>query len=110
MKHREKPCKQCPFKRTAERGWLGSYRLPQEYMDSIASGVRRACHEEVKYDQTDWPQQEERASTCAGSLIFYANQEKAVPGLPRMHTAVKQVFRTRDEFEVYHSKRPWECE
>ena len=85
------PCSDCPFSRTALKGWLGGMTA-DEYFRLAHSDEVINCH--VK----DGPQ-------CAGAAIYRANvgklpRDKSVLRLPPNR---KAVFATPMEFLAYHN-------
>lgn len=74
-----KPCRECPFLRTAPNGYLGA-ATPENFIQSTLNTEEgMPCHLTVDYDDPDWLDKLDEAQLCRGSLIFLKNSCK----LPR---------------------------
>ena len=87
----KKPCSDCPFARTAVRGWLGPYTA-EEWLRIVHGEGKVECHTRIG------PQ-------CAGSAIYRGNvckdpRDRSLLTLPRN---VMLVFRNPQEFIVHHT-------
>lgn len=116
---RSEICDECPFRRLAMAGWLGS-NDPETFANIATNGpVSVACHKMV--DQTltgaTWTQSEASAPRCRGALTLIRNECKR-PGNPELLallTDVAQdnqtVFSHRLQFLDHHESSPvksWE--
>jgi hypothetical protein len=61
----KKPCNNCPFSRTALKGWLGESRST-EIANGLLEGKTFPCHKTTKRNE-DMPDTEQH---CAGALIM----------------------------------------
>ena len=92
----KKPCKDCPWRRNAVNGWLGSLSA-EEWVAAAHQEARIDCHINV-----------EPATQCAGAAIYRANILK----LPRYAEILvlpkdrEKVFCTPMEFLDHHKKEP----
>lgn len=91
MKQHTKPCSDCPWRRAALPGWLGSLTA-EEWLSAVHGEAQIDCH--VQFDRQ-----------CAGAAIYRANVSK----VPRDRTLLvlspdRSVFGSRTEFLKYHSK------
>lgn len=111
----DKPCKECPFRRTAMRGYLGAAR-PEEFIIHITMDYPLPCHPTIDYRDKHWLEKWEEqqiGKICAGSLIMAANILK-VPrarAFPRLPADKELVFATHTEFLDYHNSaetKSWE--
>ncbi len=96
------PCSDCPWRRVAIKGWLGSEDSPEAWCQIAHSETWVECH---KRDTRQ----------CAGMAIFRANVFKS----PRFKEILilppdtKLVFANDKEFIDYHRSNPvrsWELE
>lgn len=85
-----KPCSDCPFARTALRGWLGSASA-QEWIQLAHGEARADCHTLIG------PQ-------CAGLAIYRSNVHKRPrdKGLLLLPSDTKRVFASSGEFLTHH--------
>lgn len=86
-----KPCSDCPFARSAIRGWLGTMS-PEDWMKAAHGESLIDCHTLIG------PQ-------CAGAAIYRANMCK-VPrdsSQLRLEPDRKLVFSTPNEFLEHHN-------
>jgi hypothetical protein len=94
-KQHTKPCSDCPFARTAVRGWLGPYTA-EEWVRLIHGEGKVECHTLIG------PQ-------CAGAAIYRGNvckdpRDSSLLTLPKNVTLV---FRNPQEFMTHHTgKKP----
>jgi hypothetical protein len=109
------PCRECPFRRAAMPGWLGSGD-PQSFVTAIQREQPLPCHLTVDYEDSRWETQWDRqeiGSTCTGSLIMSANmckipRDRSFPRAPADRTAV---FSHPLEFIQHHEAadvRSWD--
>lgn len=112
------PCAQCPFRRTAMRGYLGGHREPNEITDIVVGDGRFPCHMEVT-NLTDrgrpvrlkFHRAVEMAEVCAGSAAMLSNMLKRSRD---RDVSTKQsevgkradVFNNPQEFCEYHNHGP----
>lgn len=89
-KQHKKPCSDCPFARTALRGWLGTMTA-QEWMGAVQGEGIIDCHTTDKL--------------CAGSAIFRANVCKSLrdPDAFELEPDRKLVFANYQEFLLHHA-------
>lgn len=92
-----KPCGDCPFRRKAVAGWLGSMTA-EEWLRAVHGEALIDCHTVVGSPQ---PQ-------CAGSAIYRANVGKLPrdPRIVRLRPDAKTVFATPKEFSEHHKSSP----
>lgn len=70
MKFTGKQCKECPFKKSSARGWLGDYTVG-EVFSSIWKGQPFFCHSQIDYEDPDWEKKAmAKGPLCTGSLVF----------------------------------------
>lgn len=100
---RTTPCAECPWRKTALRGYLGEDDPVHFYWQSVTAEGEMPCHEQIDYSDPDWVStQLPGADFCAGNLIHYANALK-VPRRPSVAAAVKAVKASKAVFTW-----PWE--
>jgi len=94
MKQHTQPCKECPFRRIAPSGWLGSNQ-PQHFAVNAAHEGHFPCH--ITMTRPDAPE-------CAGRAIMWANQCKVSrdDSVPRLATDREKVFGNIMEFTKHH--------
>lgn len=108
------PCNDCPFRRAAARGWLGSETNPRVFVngataDYVAPDAELPCHLTIDYADPRWRDtQYPDAALCAGALIFCKNWGK-MPRDPARSTNVRavgrdteDVFASPEEFIEHH--------
>lgn len=98
-----KPCSQCPWRRTAMRGFLGPH-TPQEWIEQIHAEGPIACHQTIPDDLDGWDAwRSPGIRQCAGAARFRANVIKR-PRHPKIAVGPTDVtvFATNDEFISYH--------
>lgn len=89
-KQHRSPCHDCPWRRVALKGWLGSQSAKEWVRDAHAETVVD-CHIHTNHQ-------------CAGLAIYRANVAKK----PRTKEALvlpkdtEQVFGSAEEFRTYH--------
>ena len=100
-KQHKKPCKDCPWLRTAIAGWLGGLS-PEEWIRAAHADDAIECH--TRYSKNSFVQ-------CAGASIYRANVLKSVrPNAFRFLNVLPlelpadrtQVFATPAEFQAHH--------
>src|SRR5260370_14675282 len=102
MKHdRDDPCAQCPFKKGAAPGWLGSYTA-DIILNHILGETPFPCHITVDYEADNWRETifaaDSKVQACAGFLIMNRKFAK----LPRDPEAGHHAMRlNRDHPEVF---------
>lgn len=69
LKHK-KPCKECPWRLEAPKGWLGG-QSPEMYADAVDNNEVPACH------LKDFGPDSDKTAMCVGALSTMANQCKA---------------------------------
>jgi hypothetical protein len=120
MKVRDTICNECPFRRCAAAGWLGS-NTPQDFVQLALDDESVACH--LMVDQTlpraKWEKAEESTVRCRGALTLTRNSAK-LPRDREMAILVKSVPADRDavfsnsrEFIQHHEAakvKSWEFE
>lgn len=85
------PCKECPWRRKACPGWLGSDYSRDKWLHVAHGDDAVECHKSSKHD-------------CAGMAIFRANVYKRPREgliLPKDHALV---FSNDAEFKAHHEK------
>jgi hypothetical protein len=97
------PCEDCPWRRSAARGWLGPVDA-DTWLEIAHSDVPVACHKRSAYvdGKTDWDDPETRQ--CRGLAIFRANICKS-PRDPEVVSGPvdrERVFGRPDEFREHH--------
>lgn len=106
------PCKECPFRRTSAKGWLGGH-TPEEFAEVSAGDGHVACHmttarsveQEMIEDDDDDEVDDRMATACSGRAIFLSNlckmpRDPTVPKLPR---DTNLVFANRQQFLDHHT-------
>lgn len=91
-KQHVKPCSECPWRRTAPRGWLGLGLKPEYYIEGAHGEAWIHCHMTA-------------AHQCAGAAIYRSNvckepRNKTYLRLPRDH---KTIFSSATEFLKHHT-------
>lgn len=106
----KRPCKECPFRRDAAKGWLGAYDGAQDFLDThYRYDVPNPCHTTVDYNDPEWKSKLGDAIGCAGQQIFYENSLKK-PRMwsldPDIEADTHNVFQWPQEFLDHHNV-PW---
>src|ERR1700677_1314898 len=93
-KQHTKPCNECPFRRIAPKGWLGS-NIPQHF----AVNANRECHF-PRHKTMGKPQEFQ----CAGRATMWANQCKVSRdgSVPHVAKDKETVFSHIGEFIKHH--------
>lgn len=69
MKYCTTQCRQCPFRPTSARGWLGSYRAADVFHE-LWHGQPFFCHSKINYARPDWLARALRSGRlCLGGLV-----------------------------------------
>lgn len=105
------PCTECPFRRVAAPGWLGSWTVV-ELLHQIAYGPF-PCHKTIV--GPNMAHDDPRLRPCTGAAIYlnikmqlsrYSAMANAQHNLKDCGDTLKaSVFHTADEFITYHTKR-----
>ena len=106
----KKACNDCPFRKTATPGWLGSASHdPVAFLNSFGNGeTHLPCHSLVDWEARNAQELAEDAPVCRGAAIYLANHCK-VPRDPSMAAAVDEVepndafFRHASDFCQHHA-------
>lgn len=125
----KQPCNDCPWRRKAQRGWLGngdptyfvSAALADEFGgEHVEGSYAEPCHQTVDYQAPDWQEHPEEHEVCVGAAIFYRNVDPwKLPREPRRSKVIasvkpdhETVFSTAEEFIEHHTTgntmRSWE--
>lgn len=103
----KRPCRECPFKRTSMRGYLGSDN-PEHFLDQTLRGADMPCHMEIDYSDKEWlTTQEPTAPMCVGGLQMQNNwlslsrNPKVAEAQDKAGTN-KNVFDNPEEFLIHH--------
>lgn len=85
------PCHDCPWRRIAPKGWLGSEQTPEEWIETAHSDATAECHTRAPH-------------RCAGLAIYRANVFKSVrdPDEMRLPADRERVFASPAEFIAHH--------
>jgi len=85
------PCRECPWRRSAAPGWLGSETVAY-WLRAAHSDCVMMCHI--------------RAGQCTGAAIYRANVAKLPrdPKCLRMPRDTETVFAGPVEFQTYHEQ------
>jgi hypothetical protein len=109
MKAKRAACKECPFRREAPPGWLGS-NTPENFVANALTDASLACHTSMDQNLKGraWKKAEAEAPRCFGALTLMRNEVK----IPRDPAAAKVVakiprdpvkfFSNRAEFIAHH--------
>lgn len=116
---RKGPCSQCPFRRRAAAGWLGSSGPAQFLIATVGAALggtlqesAMPCHVDIDYADEDWQvTQYPDSSVCAGGLqmLNNANIEPLDPAFRDACAEVgtnPKVFGTGQEFYDHHASGP----
>ena len=108
--HHTEPCKDCPWRKTSLKGYLGGWPIEQ-YSDAVAAGEVPACHNRDQGPDSD------DTAFCVGALSCMANQAMLPP---EHHSGQKGAKEARDtvgrnlsvfghhaEFHKYHAGVDW---
>lgn len=111
----KKPCKECPFRKTSLRGWLGTLSNDPHAFLSAGEYEIMPCHMKVNYDEAEQRNRIVKGENnpCIGALSFFENACKLPrgsrqPGTP-YNSLIKQaqpnedVFRWEGEFIKHHT-------
>lgn len=102
-----RPCRECPFKRTSMRGYLGN-DYPEHFLNQTLGGADMPCHMEIDYSDPDWlTTQEPTAPMCRGGLEFQNNwmslsRDPKVAAAQNQCGTNEKVFETPEEFLIHH--------
>jgi len=90
IKHKT-PCRDCPWRRKAGPGWLGSEQTPEQWAETAHSDAYVECHVN-------------QGKQCAGVAIFRANNCKVPRQRDNMRAKPdhKKVFSSSVEFVEHH--------
>jgi len=69
----KKPCNDCPYRKTAFRGWLGECSGdPKEFLLQLEGPNIHPCHKTVDWEQAS-DEEIEESPRCIGALQFMNN-------------------------------------
>lgn len=92
LKQHIKPCADCPFARTALKGWLGNLSI-DDWIQAAHGESLIDCHVTKRWE-------------CAGAAIYRSNVCKLPPrGQLDLEPDGKLVFSTPMEFREYHERK-----
>lgn len=104
VKHKT-PCRECPFRRAAPKGWLGGGTVDEWMGDLTVGDCAFACHMAESAGKLRY---------CAGSMILMRNSLKS-PRDPKFYADslrysadVERVFQWAHEFNEHHRGGPLE--
>jgi hypothetical protein len=102
----KKPCKACPFRRTALPGYTGA-ATSSEFLASTLHDLAMPCHESIDYDDPSWRTKwlsRERGVDCVGAATFFANMNKVSRDRSRPLATPdhETVFSLPQEFADHH--------
>jgi len=102
------PCVECPWRRKAARGWLGSLTA-EEWVQAAHGEAAIACHKTIDQDNEDDHVWVEGERQCGGAARYRANVFK-LPHNPGVAVGPRDpnVFASPAEF-VQHHTRPEEA-
>lgn len=88
--HVKKPCKHCPFRKDAKKGWLGEDRM-KDFLDTDSF----VCHKNPKLQ-------------CAGHMILKGNENVVVRAAKIMEIPITLegedlVFESKNECSSHHA-------
>lgn len=109
----KKPCKVCPFRKTALPSYLGDY-TPAQVISGLHAEAPFFCHDFIEnsigYTTPGWRAwAEEHGQICAGSMVMM-NRICKLPRMREWSQAVqkikdcKDVFATANDFLTYHER------
>jgi len=87
----KRPCNECPFLRTATRGWLGGSH-PQDFLDASLSDASVVCHKALDHRRHDALLRSLIGPRCAGAAMMRGE----------LVDSNGQVFANKEEFLKYH--------
>jgi hypothetical protein len=92
-KQHTKPCKDCPWRRKAANGWLGSDQTPEEWIQTAHSEATVECHVN-------------QGNRCAGIATYRANICRIPRDAKEMRLPKDKeiVFSSPKEFIDHHRK------
>lgn len=89
-----KPCRDCPWQRTALNGWLGGLTA-DDWLQAAHGEARIDCHTRT-------------GAQCAGAAIYRANMAKRPRDLDTLQLPADRgrVFSHPEQFRQHHAKLP----
>lgn len=92
MKQHRQPCRDCPWRRIALKGWCGAL-TPLEWLQAVHGEAKVDCHIHTKFQ-------------CAGAAIYRANVAKQPrdQSLLVLKPDTKKVFARPEEFMAHHDE------
>jgi hypothetical protein len=110
VKQHNTPCKECPFRRTSIRGWLGDVTA-ERFARFADWEIVMPCHAVEKGKAINYLAAQTRGSReaqlpqCAGRAIYRANQGKSSrKGLLQLPKNEADVFCSPPEFIEHHGE------
>lgn len=104
-------CRQCPFRSTSLKGWLGSYDGPGAVHSSLWHKNPFFCHTKTNYQRRDWLEYAmENGNLCTGALIFIGRDEWfPKPDDPEIQRAIQwameQYRASPEKFDVMEARQ-----
>ena len=104
MRAANKACKECPFRRTSLKGWLGPWKSAREIREQAFSEAGLACHMQLHKSH-----EVGGAPVCTGALVC-ANKSAKLYRDEDLRKLAAQAVDDPDvmdahEFEEYHKNR-----
>lgn len=98
------PCKNCPFKKTTLKGWLG-----RERAEEIAQAESFVCHKTLRPDLEEEGKTDHRKQ-CAGFMILKKEEAQAVLfarvlGIDLKLTGAEEIFDSKEDFINHHDHK-----
>lgn len=107
----KKPCKQCPFRKKAMKGWLGEAH-PESFVGTLLlESEVLPCHSTIDYSRKDWHEawtMRREGKACAGAIATACNSGKRPRYLtvPVPERNREEVFARFADFIEHHRNSP----
>ena len=108
MKVCKKPCKDCPWRKTSPKGWLGG-QDPEVFTHTLQMGKTLPCHKTQDRDLTfDEIEKNDKVHHCRGALITMKNscmlsRNEKIAELQKNINTDNNFFRTLNDFQEHHN-------
>lgn len=104
-----KPCKDCPFRKDIEPGFLGG-SPPETYVGQIQGPFHIPCHKGIDYSDEAWRQKAFEVTHCVGaaSLRTSIGVAPLMPASLSLPEPCSESFDTLEAFYAHHRRIPLE--
>lgn len=101
-----KPCSECPFRKSAPKGWLGEPKATHIATTTLDKNGTFPCHKTVNYKARTEKQMTANSQICAGSILLHEKEGRpnfVYRFLDAKLTGANDIVNSRKDFITLHS-------